>query len=128
MTHEASRDRIPAIDGLRGICVILVMVSHLGVRTGGSGVISRFHAVGHVGVWILFAISGFVITRVLIDEQRRRDTVSLAEFWSRRALRVFPTLLAFLQSSYEAAAIHGAWNREALETELPPAGGSSLRR
>ncbi|HZN46089.1 MAG TPA: DUF5996 family protein [Ramlibacter sp.] len=37
-------------------------------------------------------------------------------------------LLAFLQSSYEAAAIHGGWDRAALETELPPAVGSALRR
>jgi hypothetical protein len=37
-------------------------------------------------------------------------------------------LLAFLQSTYEAAAIHGGWDRAALETELPPAGGSVLRR
>ena len=37
-------------------------------------------------------------------------------------------LLAFLQSSYEAAAIHGGWDRAGLETELPPAVGSALRR
>jgi hypothetical protein len=34
------------------------------------------------------------------------------------------TLLAFLQSTYEAAAVNGSWNRDALEIKLPPVGGS----
>lgn len=69
------------IEGLRALAVGLVVAFHAGIP-GLAG--------GFVGVDVFFVLSGFLITRLLIDERRRSGTVSLPAFWSRRARRLLP--------------------------------------
>lgn len=82
-THMAYR---PDIDGLRTVAVLPVVLNHAGVP-GIWG--------GFVGVDIFFVISGYLITGILA-----RDLVlgrhSIAEFYRRRVLRIFPALFAML--------------------------------
>jgi peptidoglycan/LPS O-acetylase OafA/YrhL len=49
-----------------------------------------------VGVDIFFVLSGFLITRLVVDELARRGTSSLREFYTRRAFRLFPALFVFI--------------------------------
>ena len=71
----------PDVEGLRGISVLLVVAFHAGIGplTGG-----------YVGVDVFFAISGFLITGLLVDELRATGTISLAGFYARRARRLLP--------------------------------------
>jgi peptidoglycan/LPS O-acetylase OafA/YrhL len=78
----------PALDGLRGLAVALVMVRHLGQSFGVGG--------GTVGVGTFFALSGFLITTLLVEERRETGAVSLARFWARRACRLLPALAVVL--------------------------------
>jgi peptidoglycan/LPS O-acetylase OafA/YrhL len=68
---ESTR-RWPALDGLRGIAVLLVVVDHAGFVTVG-------HPIGVAGVTIFFVLSGFLITS-LIRRARERGQRSLVQF------------------------------------------------
>jgi peptidoglycan/LPS O-acetylase OafA/YrhL len=81
---KTSYHRIPALDGLRGLAVLMVVVSH----------ITSYHAelLGPPGVAIFFVLSGFLITSLLLTERERFGKVSMPDFYVRRALRLFPAL------------------------------------
>lgn len=76
----------PDIDGLRAIAVLSVMLFHFDI-TAISG--------GYVGVDVFFVISGFLITRIIRDEVIA-GSFSFANFYERRARRIFPSLAAVL--------------------------------
>ena len=80
-------EHVGALDGMRGIAVLLVILFHL--RVPG------FRA-GFVGVDIFFVLSGFLITSLLLEEVRRTGRVSLPGFWARRARRLLPALVLVL--------------------------------
>lgn len=72
--------------------MLLVIMSHgvIWPRIGvtNPGILATFSA--HVGVNIFFALSGFLITMLLIKERAATGTISLSGFFMRRALRIFP--------------------------------------
>ncbi|MDQ6724677.1 MAG: acyltransferase, partial [Actinomycetota bacterium] len=76
--------RILGIDGLRALAVLAVIAFHANLSWARGG---------FLGVDAFFVISGFVITRSLLDEDRRRGAIDLARFWSRRVARLLPALL-----------------------------------
>ena len=69
----------PDVDGLRAVAVMLVLLYHGGL--GFSG--------GYVGVYVFFVISGFLITGLILKEQKA-GTFSLRGFWARRIRRIIP--------------------------------------
>ncbi|MEI7540113.1 MAG: acyltransferase family protein [Actinomycetes bacterium] len=75
---------IPAIDGLRAVAVVAVMLYHLGV-TWIPG--------GFLGVDLFFVISGYVITRLLLDSIQRSGGLDLRAFYKARFRRLFPPLI-----------------------------------
>jgi len=75
---------IPAIDGLRAIAVIAVMLYHLGVSWIPGG---------FLGVDLFFVISGYVITRLLLDSIQQRGGLDLRDFYLARVRRLFPPLV-----------------------------------
>jgi peptidoglycan/LPS O-acetylase OafA/YrhL len=75
-----------ALDGLRGLAILGVIFRHaFGVPLGGG-----------FGVDLFFVLSGFLITTLLLEERERTGTVSLREFYRRRALRLLPALVTML--------------------------------
>lgn len=78
---------IPGLDGIRAVCVSTVMVAHYGFG----------HIVpGGLGVTIFFFLSGFLITNLLLREQDATRSISLANFYVRRFLRLMPELLLLI--------------------------------
>lgn len=80
----------PDIDGLRAIAVLAVVIFH------------AFPAVlpgGFVGVDIFFVISGYLITGILLADMQAGQ-YSLAQFYARRILRIFPALLTVLLATW----------------------------
>lgn len=87
--QEFQRARFfPSLDGVRGISIIAVVWHHASGHQ--SGILGK----GNLGVQLFFAISGFLITTLLLREQRRTGTVSLWNFYARRSLRIFPAYYA----------------------------------
>ncbi len=77
----------PGLDGLRGLAVLSVMAFHAGIvnktfRWGG----------GWLGVDLFFVLSGFLITRLLLEEFVRLRRVHLGRFYLRRLLRLYPLI------------------------------------
>ena len=87
MSEETRMGYQPALDGLRALSVIAVMLYHAGVHWIPGG---------FIGVEVFFVVSGFLITSLLIDEQHVSGKVSLKQFWIRRARRLLPALFAML--------------------------------
>lgn len=78
---------VPALDGLRGIAILVVMAFN-GHLLGMQG--------GFVGVDIFFVLSGFLITSILIQGRDRSSGMGLKNFYFRRALRLLPALFALM--------------------------------
>src|SRR5215831_9494644 len=74
-----------ALDGLRCLSIIGVIWHRTGPH-GNHGLLSR----GYLGVDLFFTISGFLITTLLLREQREEGRISLRNFYIRRTLRIFP--------------------------------------
>ena len=71
----------PALDGLRAVACLSVMLYHAKVLTGGF-----------LGVDVFFVLSGFLITSLLLEEIRTGDAIDLRAFWRRRVFRIVPLL------------------------------------
>ena len=72
------------LDGLRGLAVLAVVVFHLAAGWAVNG---------YVGVDVFFALSGFLITALLLGERARTGRIALPQFYARRLLRLYPALL-----------------------------------
>jgi peptidoglycan/LPS O-acetylase OafA/YrhL len=83
--HYLGTSRFPSLDGLRCLAVLPVVWHHATPRPR-SGLLGR----GPLGVDLFFAISGFLITTLLLRERRAHGSVAVGRFYARRALRIFP--------------------------------------
>jgi len=82
---------VPSLDGLRAILLAMVLVSHLsGTRRFPIPFTYSSYKLGEFGVRAFLVISGYLITSILLAELGRSGGISLARFYFRRTLRLFP--------------------------------------
>ena len=93
--------RIAALDGLRAIAILAVILAHANFWFGGAfargpiaGPLASILGVGWIGVDLFFVLSGFLITRIL--ENSKNKAFYLRNFYARRALRIMPLLYAYV--------------------------------
>ena len=89
--------RLPTLDGLRAIAVLLVVPHNLNLMVTSGGVAHVFIAAlyrGWIGVQLFFVLSGFLITGILLDARDSPDYYR--SFFVRRVLRIFPLYYATL--------------------------------
>src|SRR5262245_40165969 len=91
--------RIPELDGVRGIAILMVVLFHL----PGFALPQ-----GWVGVDIFFVLSGFLITTLLLTEYEESGRINLTQFYARRALRLLPAL-AILMLAYACSSVLLGW-------------------
>jgi peptidoglycan/LPS O-acetylase OafA/YrhL len=96
------RVHLPALDGIRGLAVLLVMAFHFMLLAGDSSAVRLLQKVcgmGWMGVDLFFVLSGFLITGILLDAKRANDRSAglyFKSFYARRTVRIFPLYYAFL--------------------------------
>jgi peptidoglycan/LPS O-acetylase OafA/YrhL len=73
------------LDGIRGLAVLAVLAYHAGLLTGGW-----------LGVDVFFVLSGYLITRLLLDEAESTGEIDRRAFYGRRARRLLPALVVLL--------------------------------
>ena len=92
--------RFPALDGLRAIAAVLVVFFHY----GGPDWLQ-----GWAGVQMFFVLSGFLITTLMLREERRTGEISLKEFYLRRAFRILPVYFVILLVTAVGSALFGTF-------------------
>ena len=97
-----SGSRIPGLDFLRMIAVLLVLGDHSGAVLWGTSI----GANGALGVELFFVISGFLITWMLLNEHSQSGQINFKAFYQRRVVRLMPIFYA-----YVAACILMLWIR-----------------
>lgn len=95
--------RIGGIDGLRAVSILIVLLGHGSSSRDSPELLAPMRNMGLVGVELFFAISGFVITLLLLREWQRDGSVCLRQFWIRRALRILPPFAAVCAGLWLAA-------------------------
>jgi peptidoglycan/LPS O-acetylase OafA/YrhL len=104
-TRPVSQRHIPALDGVRALAILMVVVHHtlyqVPVVSLAQNLLVHVTGQGWVGVDLFFVLSGFLITGILLDI---KDPVhALRKFYLRRILRIVPVYVAFLLFSLFAA-------------------------
>ena len=89
---------IPTLDGWRAVAILMVIAYHAGAGFYG---LKEFFAVsptrfGSWGVPVFFALSGLLITKLLLEEFDRSGRISLKSFYIRRAFRILPAATLYI--------------------------------
>jgi peptidoglycan/LPS O-acetylase OafA/YrhL len=109
--HHRTAGHITALDGLRGLAILLVLIYHFTLGMTGHGLAERLifkaASAGWCGVDLFFVLSGYLITGILCDtkESPRR----FRDFYARRALRIFPLYYGTLIAVFAALPLIGRW-------------------
>jgi peptidoglycan/LPS O-acetylase OafA/YrhL len=110
------RHHMPALDGLRGVAILLVLAYHLGWLPGGSH-----------GVTLFFVLSGFLITGIILREVDEKGRLDWRRFYIRRAARLIPALVVVVAAF---VAVGGppanAWPALTYTSNFLSAGGRNL--
>jgi peptidoglycan/LPS O-acetylase OafA/YrhL len=97
----------PALDGVRGVAVAMVLLFHAGWISGG-----------YVGVSVFFTLSGYLITSLALIEHRRTGSPDVPAFYGRRVRRLLPASLACLAGVIVLAAFGLVRDVEHLRRDL----------
>ncbi|MET7280480.1 acyltransferase [Kribbella sp. NPDC005582] len=102
--------RFPALDGLRAIAALMVVVFH---NQGPDWV------QGWIGVQIFFVISGYLITTLMLREEERSGQISFKRFYARRIFRILPVYFVLLGVTLVVQFFHGTVTKSPPGSELP---------
>jgi peptidoglycan/LPS O-acetylase OafA/YrhL len=98
MSDRPDHDRLPALDGLRGLAALAVVFLHLTMQSVPHSppaiVVKNLFAAGWTGVDLFFVLSGFLITGILVGA--KGSTNYFRVFYGRRMLRILPLYYAAL--------------------------------
>jgi peptidoglycan/LPS O-acetylase OafA/YrhL len=108
ITLKPKVQRIPSLDGLRGVSIWAVILAHAFshfqrnppnehlLRLGLHLLRSGLWELAYFGVTVFFVISGFLITSLLVREYTRSSRIDLKHFYHRRAIRILPASLLYI--------------------------------
>lgn len=88
---------LPGLNGIRAIAAMAVIISHIGLNLKLYG-IPNFggYDLANFGVTMFFALSGFLITFLLLKEKEKTGTIAIRKFYFRRILRIWPLYYFYL--------------------------------
>ena len=99
ISSELAHRRIPSLDGLRAISIAFVLIAHLGFQrffTPDALIATTVNSLANFGVKIFFVLSGYLITLLMLNEEKMTGGMDLGQFYIRRAFRILPAAIAFM--------------------------------
>jgi peptidoglycan/LPS O-acetylase OafA/YrhL len=93
MSGHSRGSHLPALDGWRGVAILLVICCHVRWPWAPAQFLAPY---GALGVHVFFALSGFLITTRLLEEHERSGGVSWRNFYIRRIFRILPPAIVCL--------------------------------
>src|SRR6266403_805520 len=115
MAERERPDRVPELDGLRGVAILLVLLFHYisieGLTKTGSWsfILQRIVIMGWTGVDLFFVLSGFLIGGILIDA--RGSPTYFKTFYVRRFFRIIPVYYLWILGYVLLVSMGGAFVR-----------------
>src|SRR6266481_2099118 len=115
MPVEARQDRVPELDGLRGVAILLVLLFHYislegPTKTGSwSSFLQRIVIMGWSGVDLFFVLSGFLIGGILVDA--RNSPSYFKTFYARRFFRIIPIYYLWILTYVVLVGVAGSFLR-----------------
>lgn len=98
MSALSGHPRFPGLDSLRGYAALFVVIGHVPMNQASAGLPAPARGAmfyrGEPAVSFFFTLSGFLITYLLLEEQRRHGSIDVRAFYLRRVLRIWPLYLA----------------------------------
>ncbi len=103
MSDHKPAHHVPALDGVRGLAILVVLIHNAAFIMGPSDALilkltTTITGTGWTGVQLFFVLSGFLITGILLDA--RGSPKFFRTFYLRRTLRIFPIYYAFLAVAF----------------------------
>ena len=89
--NARSSNRLPVLDGVRAVAIAFVVAAH-SIHTS----VSISTILGTFGVSVFFVLSGYLITRTMLADEKVHGRLRIGSFYRRRALRIFPAFYFFL--------------------------------
>jgi peptidoglycan/LPS O-acetylase OafA/YrhL len=112
-SRDALRHYVPALDGVRGLAILAVMLCHFTWYASPPDLVGRLAIEtlrgGRYGVDLFFVLSGYLITGILYDA--KRDRHYFRNFYGRRVLRIFPLYYAVLTLIFIVGPLLIRWDR-----------------
>ncbi len=105
-TRRSVATRLPALDGLRAVSVVAVVVYHID---------DHLLPGGFLGVDLFFALSGYLVTSLLLRERERSGSIALLDFWKRRARRLWAAAWVIL-TIVALAGVANVWGADRQST------------
>ncbi|MBZ5502118.1 MAG: acyltransferase [Acidobacteriia bacterium] len=127
MMLESPKSRVPELDGLRGVAILLVVVCHYvpmdGTAPAGTAahLLQRFTSLGWSGVDLFFVLSGFLIGGILLDA--RTSASYYSTFYARRFFRIIPIYYLWITAYIALAVFAGATIQRISNSGMAPSLG-----
>ena len=97
MTSKSSKIYLPGLNGIRAIAAFAVIISHIGLSLSLYDLPKQSgYSLASFGVTMFFALSGFLITYLLLKEKEVKNSINVKKFYIRRALRIWPLYYFYL--------------------------------
>ena len=116
--HYQQTSRLPNLDGLRGIAILLVLLHH--VPISATHWLSQLQVNGKQGVALFFVISGYIVVTLLLREYRHKAKIDVTGFLIRRTFRLWPLYYAVLalEAGMVAAGLYSDANQQLFSDKL----------
>lgn len=100
-----------ALDGVRGLAVLIVFLSHSSGRKLFPSEFLQFQGIGHIGVYLFFVLSSWLLTTIVLREIEETGGVRLKSYFLRRAFRIVPLYFCVVIAVYAYQQITGTESR-----------------